>query len=430
MKLSKLFHNKIGDSDRAEFRRCLLIDNIRRGKILAIAIIAFECVYALVDIIALLCKADSRFHYNRYLIMYMVLIAVNAVYLVLLKPNKGFKYSDAQVRRLEFCFIAYMTVVMSWGSVITLMDQKLYGQITAFIINMVICSVVYVLDHKSILVPYCISFLVLAVGLPFLQHSTDILIGHYANLLVVIIVAWLASRIIYNGYCSNFISRVMLSQSKKLLEDEVEENKQINEKLAQANKQLMVLTLHDDLTGIPNRRSFRDFIDRSLDQYLRDQSTFSVIMLDIDYFKQFNDFYGHEAGDKALTEIAVQLQSVSAHPDEFAVRWGGEEFLYAAFSKSPADIEETASAIVSKILGLNICHQNSPVSQFITASLGIGTIRLRDKNDIHRAIKLADDALYLAKSSGRNCTKMLRFDSGPPELASGCAGTAPLQPDA
>jgi diguanylate cyclase (GGDEF)-like protein len=192
-----------------------------------------------------------------------------------------------------------------------------------------------------------------------------------------------------------------------LLAKEIEENRKINVRLEIANNQLKELTLLDELTGIPNRRSFREFIDRAFQFYIKECSAISIIMIDIDFFKQFNDFYGHDEGDKALIAVANQITSVVDEPSEFVVRWGGEEFIYAAFNKSQEVIAETANVIRAKISDLKIPHNDSPINQYISVSLGSCTIQITDKKDISKAIKLADSALYMAKNSGRNCVKTL-----------------------
>ena len=171
----------------------------------------------------------------------------------------------------------------------------------------------------------------------------------------------------------------------------------------------------DELTGIPNRRSFREFIDRAFQNYVMEGSTLSIIMIDIDYFKQFNDSYGHEEGDRALIAVANQINAVIEDPSEFAVRWGGEEFIYAAFNSSEEEIERTANEIRGKVSGLNILHAESPIHPHITISLGTSTIPVTEKKDVNKAVKLADQALYFAKSYGRDCIKSINDDVlGPP----------------
>ena len=391
MRIPEFLNNAVDAENSAEFDRRLRQENFRRGKILAIVVIVFEALYAAAVIVSSTLKVDSRFHFGGYLTMYLIMIGVNAVFLLFIHYyEKNAASPDFGKVLLKTVLIVYITFMMTWGSVVTLMDQQLYGQIVAYSINTIICSVVFMLKLRSTLIPFGVSVLVLAVGLPFFQPSGDILTGHYVNLAVFIVISWLASRILFNSYCRSFTSSILLSR---------------------ANQQLKALTLQDELTGIPNRRSFRDFIDRTFESSLNELSTLSVIMIDIDFFKQFNDCYGHEEGDMALRAIAGEISAIVKEPFEFAVRWGGEEFVYGAFNVSPAVITDRARAIVGKVSALGIVHRLSPVCGCITVSLGVSTIGVSSRKDVKRAVVLADEALYQAKSSGRNCIKFLDDDS-------------------
>jgi hypothetical protein len=120
------------------------------------------------------------------------------------------------------------------GSVVSLMDQELYGQLVAFMINMIISSVLFYLDDRMILIPYSFSVLIMLVFLPFFQRTADVLIGHYVNLVIFIIISWLASRIVFRGYVHDFNNRVLLEKSNTMLAKEIESNKDINKRLAKA----------------------------------------------------------------------------------------------------------------------------------------------------------------------------------------------------
>ena len=173
----------------------------------------------------------------------------------------------------------------------------------------------------------------------------------------------------YRNYCDNYVIKELMNQSNLLLEKEMKENTIINKKLAIANAQLKKLALMDELTELPNRRSFREFIDKRF-QHTNSSLTVSVIMIDVDNFKQYNDFYGHEKGDLALIAVAKQLSDLPENTDQIAVRWGGEEFIYAAFNKSQEDIIEIANAIRLKILELRIPNKDSLTNPYLTISLG------------------------------------------------------------
>ena len=330
------------------------------------------------------------------------MIAICLTYLLLINRY----HKRMQTKAMNTLTIIYLTLIMVWGSIISLMDQKLYGQLMVFMVNMMICSNIYYLDAKRMSIPYLTSTGLLAIGLPFFQNSSNILIGHYVNLAVFVAISWTTSRIIYRNYCDSYINKALMNQSNILLEKEMKENAIINKKLELANEQLKNLALLDELTGLPNRRSFREFVEKMF-QYNTTDLTVSVIMIDVDNFKQYNDLYGHEKGDSALIAVAKQLNDLPENTDQIAVRWGGEEFIFAAFNKGQEDIAEIANAIRLKIMELKIPNQNSPSNSNLTISLGTCTAIISSAGDIRKIIDTADQAMYLAKRYGRNRVETL-----------------------
>jgi diguanylate cyclase (GGDEF)-like protein len=383
----------------------ILINNIRKGRIFAYITIVFDLLLAAVDISSSILEIDDRFHYSNYLIAYLIFISINIIFLLIISR---IKYSDIEnsdpnrIKRFEGLIIVYITLIMSWGSIISLMDQKLYGQLMAFMVNAITCSVIYLLDNKKIMIPYIISISILCIGLPFFQSSSDVLVGHYVNLFVFISISWLTSRIVYIGYCHDINNKKLLKESKALLENQIDENKQINLKLTMANNQLKELALIDELTGIPNRRNFRNFIDLAFTSYVKSDTSFSFMMIDIDFFKEFNDTYGHIEGDKVLVSVANTINSVVKNPMELVARWGGEEFVYVSFNMSKKYIVELAEEIRLKILSLEIYHNDSVINNFLSVSIGVCFTKVHSISDVSRIIEQADKMLYSAKEKGRN----------------------------
>lgn len=412
MKIPCLIKNDIKENIRKEyleskeFKEDLMRQNNYRGKLLVIVAVAFEIIFILIDVIASFYKVSDTFPFYSYLAMYSIMIAINLVYLFLIIC---FHQNRIHTKMMNIFTTYYMTLIMVWGSVISLMDQKLYGQLMTFMVNMIVCSIIYLMDAKMMSIPYLASTIILLIGLPFFQSSDNILIGHYVNLAVFVVISWIASRIAYRNYCDNYVIRKLMNKSKLMLEKKVEENRIITRKLAIANAQLKKLALVDEMTGLPNRRSFREFIDKMF-QGDSSSSVVSVIMIDVDYFKQYNDFYGHEKGDMALIAIAKQIDSMVENTDQIAVRWGGEEFIYAASNKDKENIMDIAESLRLKITDLKIANQNSSISPYVTISLGTCTGTISGANDINRIIKSADQALYQAKSSGRNCVATLNYN--------------------
>lgn len=178
--------------------------------------------------------------------------------------------------------------------------------------------------------------------------------------------------------------------------------KQAEEELAAANTALKRMTRIDGLTQIANRRCFDETLEREWQRLGRDRKPLSLLLGDIDFFKKYNDHYGHQAGDECLRQVGRALAGTVQRPADLAARYGGEEF---AILLPEIDIEgvlQVGKRVLVAIETLGIVHQPSSVSAFVTMSLGAATLVPDQQQDHRQLIKLADIALYRAKESGRN----------------------------
>jgi len=172
--------------------------------------------------------------------------------------------------------------------------------------------------------------------------------------------------------------------------------------LEKANKKLKELSIKDPLTKIANRRYFDDFYKREWKRALRHNQPISIIMLDIDYFKKYNDSLGHQKGDKVLHQIAKVLNNFTRRAGDLVARYGGEEFIIVLSGTNNIHAFEIANKIKQKISELKIHHPNSDISNYLTISFGISTTIPTKQKDFETLIKKADDNLYKAKENGRN----------------------------
>ncbi|UQB42102.1 PleD family two-component system response regulator [Thiomicrospira microaerophila] len=167
--------------------------------------------------------------------------------------------------------------------------------------------------------------------------------------------------------------------------------------------QLEELSHLDGLTGIANRRHFDEVLSKEQSRLQRSGGTLSLIMLDIDFFKPFNDNYGHGTGDECLTQVARALSRVVKRPTDLLARYGGEEF---AVILPDTDLEGAmlvAKSLHAEVNRLAIPHAYSKVFGFITISLGVANLSsAKTKEPVYKLLKRADDALYKAKELGRN----------------------------
>jgi len=158
----------------------------------------------------------------------------------------------------------------------------------------------------------------------------------------------------------------------------------------------------DGLTEIANRRKFEEIIDIEWKRAKRSQTMLSILMIDIDYFKQFNDTYGHASGDNCLRRVAKTLKNTLNRPADFVARYGGEEFIAILPETKNNSAVEIANQMRTGIENLNIPHEKSKVSEFVTISMGVATAIPQNNSSQERLIEAADKCLYTAKERGRN----------------------------
>ncbi|MDQ0229096.1 diguanylate cyclase domain-containing protein [Metabacillus malikii] len=183
---------------------------------------------------------------------------------------------------------------------------------------------------------------------------------------------------------------------------DVTEKKRSEKKLKEANEILQKLSMIDGLTGIPNRRSFDIALQKEWERLTDLSEPLSLLLFDIDYFKSFNDIYGHQAGDACLKEIGQILNNFPLHPHDIAARYGGEEFVILLPGKSEQQAFEIASEIQEEVKKKQIPHKGANHSEYLTLSIGISTLIATTLEKPEKLVEEADKALYEAKRNGRN----------------------------
>lgn len=179
----------------------------------------------------------------------------------------------------------------------------------------------------------------------------------------------------------------------------------LTRRLDEANRELTRLTSVDGLTGIANRRCFDDTIQREWQRARRNRLPLSVVMADVDAFKQYNDGYGHQAGDECLKTLAQHLDGQLKRPGDLVARFGGEEFVVVLPETNSIGAGRVADAMRRGVLSLELPHAMSPVGPHVTISLGAATAYPSPEDgdgSVADLLDRADKALYEAKHDGRN----------------------------
>ncbi|MFT3930190.1 MAG: sensor domain-containing diguanylate cyclase [Spongiibacteraceae bacterium] len=184
---------------------------------------------------------------------------------------------------------------------------------------------------------------------------------------------------------------------------DISERKKNEEQIMRLQRELEELSFKDGLTGVANRRMFDSIMEVEWANARRHHQPLSLIILDIDHFKQYNDCYGHIQGDDCLRKVSQALSTVGTRSRDFFARYGGEEFVLVLPETDVEAAKKIAERCRSVIFKQQIPHANSPTSQLVTISLGVGTITPSHDAESITFIESVDRLLYKAKQNGRNC---------------------------
>lgn len=183
---------------------------------------------------------------------------------------------------------------------------------------------------------------------------------------------------------------------------DISERKKTEEKLLALQKELEALSFKDGLTNIANRRRFDASLELEWDSAIRLRQPLSILLFDIDFFKQYNDLYGHVQGDRCLVDIAQTLSLALDGPRDLVARFGGEEFIVllpGADASVALKVAERCQRLIQKQA---IVHAHSPHDQRVTVSVGVGTVVPDEHIKPSQFLEQVDQRLYLAKKNGKN----------------------------
>ncbi len=190
---------------------------------------------------------------------------------------------------------------------------------------------------------------------------------------------------------------------KQVVSTDITQRLQIEKELQQANEKLLEIAMKDALTEIANRRYFDEIFVKEWQRCIRRNGTLTLLMIDIDFFKLYNDTYGHQKGDLALNAIAKAIDSQVTRSSDVVARYGGEEFVVLLPDSDTAMGASVATKIIEKVRALELEHSSSLIEDFLTISVGVAAITPTQQTEQNTLFSNADEALYKAKKDGRNC---------------------------
>jgi diguanylate cyclase (GGDEF)-like protein len=375
----------VSDGYKREFDISINRINVTRAKITAITFILLEVIQFIASFIVknedFLKRPDIY-----YGTMYILMIIAMAVFLLLfIKLEKNISENGTSFMVAAVSFISFILI---WCAGISLLDQLSYGQIIVYVVAIISIAVTPLFKPVTLFTVYLTIHALFLAFMLYFQKSSEILFGNFLNSTTILIISWVIS-------CMRYKNRVEDFNNRKIIQEKSDELKRVN-------KELEKLSRTDSLTGIFNRSVFDKTIKTEWDRCKRYFTPLSLIMIDIDFFKAFNDNYGHQAGDECIKQVAWVLSDCAKRSSDIVARYGGEEFAIILPQIEKANALELAEKMRSRVEKLNIPHAYSSISDYVTISLGVYTVTPSDKLSIEEFIRTADKALYDAKKDNRN----------------------------
>lgn len=223
----------------------------------------------------------------------------------------------------------------------------------------------------------------------------------YRNIPVIFLTAKVETEEIVKGFQIGGVDYVTKPFVEEVLLARVKTHLALKEK----TEKLFQLSTRDGLTNIANRRRFDEFLDSEWKRSLRSGDPVSLIIIDIDFFKFYNDHYGHQKGDDVLKKVAKSIKGCALRASDLTARYGGEEFAIVLGNTDVENAWNIANKVCQAIRDLNIPHELSKVHDCVTVSVGAGTIIPNQKSNKNSFIEQVDKQLYEAKKNGRNQVK-------------------------
>ena len=276
---------------------------------------------------------------------------------------------------------------------------QLIGGIASLLCGLAVASIIGLARHHHFALPYegIILVTVFFYFMVNLRFTTAVLCGWlvFVAYVAVEVVTGLTAELLVSNALFLGLANIVGSVGCYSLEHAARQN-------FIAHGLLQELAEKDFLTGLLNRRAFSERAERSWRQAQREKQALGVVMMDVDFFKRYNDHYGHAAGDEALHLIAKVIGQHARRPLDCAARYGGEEFVGIWYGLSEAQLLVILEAIRSGIEALGLSHAYSDAAGVVTVSLGLAYLTPQSHQGLGEALRLADVALYLAKEQGRN----------------------------
>jgi diguanylate cyclase (GGDEF)-like protein len=390
--MKSFFSVSMSDHDKTEFAVSINRINIVRGKITTITFIVIEAMmliaYFIIHTGSIFNKPNIYYGFM-YILMLLVMIAF---LLIFIKLGANVPKHLAGIRCAGVFFAGF---ILLWCAGISLLDQVTSGQVIVYVVAVISIAITPFYEPVKLFLIYLIIHTLFLIVMPHFQKSAELLIGNYLNTTTFIIVSWAISYMRYKKQVEDF-------NNKKIILKKSNELELMNIELEKANQKLEILSKTDGLTGIYNHLYFDTKMKDEWSRCKRHSIPLSLIMIDIDFFKAFNDNYGHQAGDSCIKQVAGVLTACARRSSDVVARYGGEEFVIILPHLDKENAMLLAEQMRKGVEETAVPHLYSDVLGHVTISLGLNTIIPSDESSMDEFISNTDKALYKAKEI-RNC---------------------------
>lgn len=321
-----------------------------------------------------------------------LLVISSVTFLYLSSVNDAFTVPEMQTRH-EQLWYAYGIALLLYANVMFLINWLQTGFVTAYIIGIFIFAVFFYYPTNFSFLLFALNALFYFLCISFINtgdiNTKSIYLTHaWISGIIVTGAAWLFNRLLLDTQLRDFRNRKKIEQQAR--------------ELRHANDQLQRLAMIDGLTQVSNRRFFDERLDQEWRRLARSGEPLSLILCDVDYFKKYNDTYGHLAGDVCLQQVAKALQLAVKRPADVVARYGGEEFVIILPETGAAGALHVADQILRQVSSLRIPHRSSDIADHVTVSVGVATTIPSLDTVPSQLVQKADESLYNAKQNGRN----------------------------
>jgi diguanylate cyclase (GGDEF)-like protein len=398
----RLFMKRIPAELRGQFEARRTETNIGRMYVFAIYTVVLQIALNILNVIKQGGNQDfgavtggRQIDIMYYVILSLFTLFIGLVFWVLISLARKNRISNPGAKK--FLVNALLYIYCAIQLVFCTFNILSSGGVNSYIITVLIIGMIPVIRPLQSLISICFAFFYVCAAMYLSRDVSQVwnsvmLTDTWTNLIVITGLSACGSVFFYDMYVSNFMQSVQLERK---------------------NKELSVLANTDQMTGVPNRRAFVRSFEGLWQSAVKSGGQLVVAIADIDFFKAYNDTFGHLEGDKCLMSVANCLQESFRRSSDIVSRYGGEEFLLVFEAMNDEDLR-LADKARENVHEMRIPHARTDISPYVSISIGVCVVRPTVNTPMNGVLKAADDALYESKRGGRNRTTVWEY---PPPLA-------------